>query len=58
MVRDVSLRIPAGEITALLGANGAGKSTAVMERGELSFIGTTPELVAQPDLLHGAYLAR
>jgi branched-chain amino acid transport system ATP-binding protein len=33
VVRDVSLEIPAGEVTALLGANGAGKSSLVLAMG-------------------------
>ncbi len=33
VVRDVSLSIPAGEVTALLGANGAGKSSLVLAVG-------------------------
>lgn len=31
---------------------------ALMERGQLRFVGTARELAADPDLLHGAYLAR
>ncbi|HTR86179.1 MAG TPA: ABC transporter ATP-binding protein [Reyranella sp.] len=46
-VRDVSLSVKAGEIVALLGANGAGKSTTVRmiagvlrpQRGTISFAG-------------------
>jgi branched-chain amino acid transport system ATP-binding protein len=33
VVRDVSLRVPPGEVTTLLGANGAGKSTLVLAIG-------------------------
>jgi branched-chain amino acid transport system ATP-binding protein len=33
VVREVSLRIPSGEVTTLLGANGAGKSTLVLAVG-------------------------
>ncbi|HEY1237837.1 MAG TPA: ABC transporter ATP-binding protein [Solirubrobacterales bacterium] len=33
VVRDVSLRVAAGEVTALLGANGAGKSSLVLAVG-------------------------
>ena len=33
VVRDVTLAVPAGEVTALLGANGAGKSSLVLAVG-------------------------
>lgn len=51
-VRDVSLSVPAGKVVALLGTNGAGKSTVLkaisgildaedgrIEKGELRFAG-------------------
>ena len=49
VVRDLNVRVEPGEVIALLGRNGAGKTTALLTmagalsplRGEVSFLGTT-----------------
>lgn len=49
VVRDLNLRVDAGEVVALLGRNGAGKTTALLTMagaltplgGEISFLGRT-----------------
>ena len=55
-VRDVSISVQPGEIVALLGANGAGKSTTVRmiagvlspQKGAIRFGGETLDRIAQP----------
>ena len=55
-VRDVSLTVQPGEIVALLGANGAGKSTTVRmiagvlqpQKGAIRFGGEALDRIAEP----------
>ena len=50
VLHDVSLEIPAGEITTLLGPNGAGKSSLVLAVGGLLRIGSGRVLLGDDDL--------
>ncbi len=50
MLHDVSLAIPAGEITTLLGPNGAGKSSLVLAVGGLLRVGSGRVLLGDDDL--------
>ena len=65
VLRDVSLRVPAGKIVGLLGANGAGKSTlmralsglATIHGGQITFAGelvtrASPQALVRRGLVH------
>ena len=52
VLHDVSLAIPAGEITTLLGPNGAGKSTLVLAVGGVLRTTSGRVLLGEQDLTH------
>ena len=50
VVRDVDLRVDAGEVVALFGANGAGKTTTLLTlAGELAPMDGEVRFLGQPD---------
>ncbi len=53
VLHDVSLTIPAGEITTLLGPNGAGKSTLVLAVGGVLRTTSGRVVLGERDLTHG-----
>jgi ABC-2 type transport system ATP-binding protein len=64
-VEDLNLAVPEGAVFALIGANGAGKSTTIRllmnilrpDRGEIVVLGTPSQALAAPDFQHIGFVS-